>query len=59
MLADIGRLAVILRILGECLLISILPGRALRTLVDIAVSKPSMLNLISNVANLVFYLLVY
>ena len=35
MLFEIGRLAEIYRILGECLLISSLPGKALRTLVDI------------------------
>ena len=35
MLVDIARLAEIYRILGECLLISSLPGKALRTLVDI------------------------
>ena len=71
--------------LGECLLKSSLPGKALRTLVDIArlavrtlvdiarlaerfdmrsqirhaFSKPSLENLISKDANLVFYLLVY
>ena len=52
------------RILGKCLLISSLPGKALRTLVDIvrlasrcqhAFSKPSLVNLISKDANLVFY----
>ena len=32
----IARLPKILRILGECLLIPSLPGKALRTLVDIA-----------------------
>ena len=50
------------RILGECLLISSLLGKASRTLVDIArlaVSKPSLVNLISKDANLVFYLSVY
>ena len=56
------------RILGECLLISSLPGKALRTHVDIArlaercqhaFSKPSLVNLISKDANLVFYLSVY
>ena len=36
MLVDIVRLAEILRILGECHLISSLPGKALRKLVDIA-----------------------
>ena len=36
MLVDIMRLAEIKRILGECHLISSLPGEALRTLVDIA-----------------------
>ena len=36
MLVDIARLAEIYRILGECLLISSLPGKALRTHVDIA-----------------------
>ena len=35
MLVDIARLAKILRILGECLWISSLPGKALGTLVDI------------------------
>ena len=35
-LMDITRLVEIKRILGECLLISRLPGKALRTLVDIA-----------------------
>ena len=35
MLVDIPRLAEIWRILDECLLISSLPGKALRTLVDI------------------------
>ena len=56
---------------GECLLISSLPDKALRTLVDIArlaeqsraiqqaFSKPSLVNLISKDANLVFYLSVY
>ena len=34
-LVDIARLAEIKRILGECLLISSLPGKAFRTLVDI------------------------
>ena len=33
---DITRLAEIYRILGECILILSLPGKALRTLVDIA-----------------------
>ena len=56
------------RILGECLLISSLPGKALRTHVDIArlaercqhaFLKPSLVNLISKDANLVFYLSVY
>ena len=37
-----------------CLLMSSLPGKALRTLVDIAFSKPSLVNLISKAANLVF-----
>ena len=50
----------IYRMLGECLLISSLPGKALRTLVDItrlaAFSRPSLVNLISKDANLVFYL---
>ena len=36
MLVDIARLAELQRLLGECLLISSLPGKALRTLVDIA-----------------------
>ena len=36
MLVDIRRLDEIKRILGECLLISRLPGKALRMLVDIA-----------------------
>ena len=36
MLVDISRLAEIKRILGVCLLISSLPGNALRMLVDIA-----------------------
>ena len=36
MFADIARLADIQRILGDCLLISSLPGKALRMLVDIA-----------------------
>ena len=49
-------------------MISSLPGKALRTLVDIArlaerfnnaFSKPSLVNLISKDANLVFYLSVY
>ena len=53
------------RILGECLLISSLPGKVLRMLVDIArlaerfqhaFEKPSLVNLISKDANLVFYL---
>ena len=35
MLVDITRLADIWRIVGECLLISSLPGKTLRTLVDI------------------------
>ena len=35
-LADIARLAEIQRVLGECILISSLSGKALRTLVDIA-----------------------
>ena len=57
-----------LRILGEFILISSLPGKALRTHVDIArlcqaiqhaCSKPSLVILISKVANLVFYLSVY
>ena len=34
MLVYIARHAEILRILGECLLVSNLPGKALRTLVD-------------------------
>ena len=41
--------------LGECLLISSLPGKTLRTFVDIArhaFSKPSLVNLISKSANL-------
>ena len=55
-------------ILGECLLISSLSGKALRTHVDIArlaerfskrLSKLSLVNLISKDANLVFYLSVY
>ena len=33
---DIARLAEIYRILGDCILISSLPGKALRILVDIA-----------------------
>ena len=46
------------RILGEFLLISSLPGKALRTLVDIVrLAEPG--NLISKDANLVFYLSVY
>ena len=48
-------------------MISSLPGKALRILVDIvglpaiqhAFSKPSLVNLISKDANLVFYLSVY
>ena len=49
-------------------MISSLPGKAFRTLVDIAslakqynmpFSKPSLVNLISKDANLVFYLSVY
>ena len=36
MLVDIARFAEIYRILGESLMISSLPGKALRTLVDIA-----------------------
>ena len=56
------------RLLGECLLISSLPGKALRMLVDIArlaerfymrYQSPSLVNLISKDANLVFYLSVY
>ena len=56
------------RKLGECLLISSLPGKALRTLVDIArqasrcqqaFSKPCLVNLISKDMNLVIYLSVY
>ena len=52
-LVDIARLAEIQLILGECLLISSLPGKALRTHVDIArlaercqhaFSKPSLVN---------------
>ena len=35
MLVDFARPVEVLRILGECLLISNLPGKALRTLVDI------------------------
>ena len=35
-LVDIVRLTKVKRILGECLLISSLPGEVLRTLVDIA-----------------------
>ena len=35
-LVDTARLAEIWRILGECLLISSLPGKGLRKLVDIA-----------------------
>ena len=59
---------VIKRILGECLLISILPGKALRTLADIArlaerfsivFSKRSLVNLVSKDADLVFYKLIY
>ena len=55
-------------IVGECLLISSLPGKALRTLIDIAkacraiqyaFSKPSLVNLISKDTSLVFYLSVY
>ena len=51
----------IYRIQGDCLLISSLPGKALRTLVEAcraiqhAFSKPSLVNLISKDANLVFY----
>ena len=47
------------RILGECLLISSLLGKALRMLVEsrgLPSSKPSLVNLITKVANLVFYL---
>ena len=52
---------------GECLLISSLPGKALRTHVESlgfraiqhAFSKPSLVNLISKDTNLVFYLSVY
>ena len=41
-------------------MISGLPGKALRMLVDIArLAKPSLVNLISKDANLVFYLSVY
>ena len=50
------------KILGECLLISSLPGKALRTLVDIiqhAFSKPSLVNFISKDRNLVLYLSAY
>ena len=55
------------RILGECLLISGLPGKVLRTLVDSeasqgiqhAFSKMNRVNMISKDANLVFYLSVY
>ena len=36
MLVDIARLDEIYRLLGECLLISSLPGKALRMLVDMA-----------------------
>ena len=43
------------RIPGSRLLISSLPGSALRTLVE----SPSLVNLISKDANLVFYLSVY
>ena len=35
MLVDIARLAEIYRLLGQCALISSLPGKSLRTLVDI------------------------
>ena len=50
------------RILGECILISNLSGKALRGLVDCeacraiqnALSKPNLVNLISKDANLVF-----
>ena len=50
--------------LGECLLISSLPGMASRMLVDVErlvepfniLSKPSLVNLISKDSNLVFYL---
>ena len=41
MLVDIGRLAQMQRILGECLLISSLPGVALRTPVDINMRSQS------------------
>ena len=53
---------------SECVLISSLPGKVLRTLVDIATlgraiqhafSKPSLVNLISKDTNLVFYLSVF
>ena len=55
------------RILGECRLISGLPGKVLRTLVDSeasqgiqhAFSKINRVNMISKDANLVFYLSVY
>ena len=59
--STIGKL--INRILGSCLLISSLPGSALRTHVDIArqasryqqaFSKPCLVNLISKDTNLVF-----
>ena len=56
-------------ILGECLFISSLPGKASRLLVDIArlakqlfnmcSQKPSLVNLISKDANLVFYFSAY
>ena len=36
MLVDLARLCEIKKILGECLMISILPGKGLRELVDIA-----------------------
>ena len=54
------------RILGECILISSLLGKATRTLVDIArqacraiqhaFSKPGLVNLKAKDANMVFYL---
>ena len=46
----------ILTILGECLFVSGLPDNALRMLVELRISKPSLVNLISNDVNLVFYL---
>ena len=56
------------RLLGECLLISSLPGKTLRMLVDIArlaerfnmrFQSQAFVNLKSKDANLVFYLSVY